>query len=80
LSEKEGEYSELLQSIEDEYKTIVSSKDSEIEALKKDLEEEKSKEDKYEAMVTVLEEEIQETKQKTEKETKENILKTLETL
>lgn len=80
LTEKEDEYSQILEDIESEFKTLLSSKDQEIEALKKELEEEKTKEDKYEAMVQVLEEEIQETKEKVEKETKDNILKTLETL
>lgn len=80
FKEKEGEYSGMVESIEKEFETLLSSKDKEIEALKNELKEEKSKEDKYEAMVQVLEEEINETKEKTEKETKENILKTLETL
>lgn len=80
LIEKEGEYSELVESIEEEYKTLLSSKDQEIERLQKELEESKKKEDGYEAMVDVLEEEIQETKDKVEKETKENLIKTISTL
>lgn len=70
----------MLSDIEKEYKTILSSKESEIEALKTQLEESKKKEDGYEAMVDVLEEEIQETKDKVEKETKENLIKTISTL